>query len=353
LTPIIDVEAHYFDDRYLEVLRSRTTPPYEEHLEDAIRIYMDPSVPDVFQQRRMSMENALAEVGDARVAAMDDAGIDIQVLSLNAPGCEQLDPREGAPLARERNDVLSEIVARHPTRFVALAALCPDPEKPEVAADELERCVRDLGFRGWKVNSHIRDTNLDDPRYDPIFERAAALGVPVYLHPTVPHGSMIEPYKGYGYMLLGPALGFGAETALQSMRLMYSGVFDRYPDLQIVLGHLGEGLYFWVYRLDFEFTKPWLTRDPRVKSERAPSEYLRQNFYASTSGHFQSSAFMGTYMEAGADRMLFATDYPYESNTQAVAWLESQPIAPADKQKIFHTNAATLFGIEIGANHGT
>jgi 5-carboxyvanillate decarboxylase len=351
--PIIDVEAHYFDTPYLDVLRGRTEIPREELGENGVRVYVEPSAPDVFQGRGMSLEHALEETGEARVAAMDEAGIDMQVLSFNLPGCEQFDPKEGAPLAQERNDILAGIVARYPDRYVALAALCPDPEKPEVAADELERCVRDLGFRGWKVNSHIRDTNLDDPRYDPIFERAAALGVPVYLHPTVPHGSMIEPYKGYGYMLLGPALGFGAETALQSMRLMYSGVFDRYPDLQIVLGHLGEGLYFWVYRLDFEFTKPWLTRDPRVKSERAPSEYLRQNFYASTSGHFQSSAFMGTYMEAGADRMLFATDYPYESNTQAVAWLESQPIAPADKQKIFHTNAATLFGIDLEARNGS
>jgi predicted TIM-barrel fold metal-dependent hydrolase len=352
VTPIIDVEAHYFDARFLEVLRGRTTPPYEEHLDDAIRIYMDPSVPDVFQQRRMTMENALAEAGEARVAAMDAGGIDVQVLSLNAPGLEQFEPVEGASLARERNDILADIVGRHPDRFVGLAALCPDPDRPEVAADELERCVRQLGFRGWKLNSHIRDTNLDDPRYEPIFERAAALGAPVCIHPTIPHGSMIEPYKGYGYMLLGPALGFGAETALQSMRLMYSGVFDRHPDLQIVLGHLGEGLYFWVYRLDFEFTKPWLARDARVRSEHAPSHYLRHNFYANTSGHFQSSAFMGTYLEAGAERMLFATDYPYEDNAQAVNWLESQPIAPADKAKILHENAAALFKIDLGAMRG-
>lgn len=343
---MIDAEAHYLDLPFLEVLRARTVPPREEHFEDAVRMYIEPTAPDIFQGRNIRLENALADLEDVRLAAMDAAEIDVQVLSLNVPGCEQFDPTEGAALARERNDLLAESVRRHPDRFVGLAALCPDPDAPEVAADELERCVRKLGFRGWKVNSHIRDGYLDDPRYLPLLERAAALGVPVYLHPTLPHGSMIGPYTGYGYMLPGPALGFGAETALHSMRLIYSGVFDRFPSLQVVLGHLGEGLYFWLYRLDFEFTKPWLQRSPLIKAQRRPSEYLREHFWASTSGHFQSSAFAVALAEAGADRLLFATDYPYEDSREAVDWLEAQPLDAAERAKISHANAARLFGIE-------
>jgi predicted TIM-barrel fold metal-dependent hydrolase len=341
----IDVEAHYYDPGYLDALRGRSAPPREERVDGGVRMYVEPSSPGLFQQRSDRLADALAEVGEQRLAAMDAAGIEAQVLSLNIPGCEQLDPREGAPLARECNDVLADLVSRHPGRFVPLAALCPDPEAPEVAADELERCVRELGFRGWKLNSHVRDESLDHPGFEPIFARAAELGVPVCIHPTVPHASMIERYTGYGYMLPGPALGFAAEAALQSVRLVYSGIFDRHPALQVLLGHLGEGLYFWLYRLDFEFSKPWLTRDERIRCTERPSHYLRRNFHATTSGHFQSSAFLATYMETGAERLLFATDYPYESNEQAVAWLESQPIAPGDKERIFHGNAAALFGI--------
>lgn len=340
----VDVEAHYLDRPFLELLRGRAEPPRETVVDGAVRVYLEPSAPDVFQGRTERLEQALLDVGELRLAAMDEAGVDVQVLSLNLPGCEQLDPREGAPLARERNDALAELVARHPGRFAGLAALCPDPDEPATAADELERCVRELGFRGWKVNSHVRDGYLDDPRYLPLLERAAALGVPVYLHPTVPHGSMIRPYEGYGQSLPGPALGFAAETALHVMRLIYAGVFDRLPELQVVLGHLGEGLYFWLYRLDFEFTMPWMVRDPRIACEEAPSAYLRRNVWPATSGHRQSSAFLATYAEVGP-RMLFATDYPYDDGRATAEWLASQPIPEADCERIFGANAAELFGL--------
>jgi predicted TIM-barrel fold metal-dependent hydrolase len=360
----VDVEAHYIDLPFLERLRARTAPPREEVVDGAVRTYLEPSAPDVFQGRSARLEQELLEVGPQRLAAMDAAGIDIQLLSLNLPGCEQFEPAEGAAgargrhdrragrvaraaggaRARERNDLLAGLVAHDPKRFVGLAALAPDPDAPEVAADELERCVRELGFRGWKVNSHLRDGYLDDPRYFPLLERAAALGVPVYLHPTVPHGSMIGPYQGYGQSLPGPALGFAAETALHSMRLIYAGIFDRLPELQVVLGHLGEGLYFWLYRLDFEFTMPWMVRDPRILCERSPSAYLRENFWPTTSGHRQSSSFLATYAEAGA-RMMFATDYPYDDGPATVAWLQGQPIPEADKERIFGGNAAEVFGL--------
>ncbi len=341
----IDVEAHYLERGFVDLLRRRGVPPREETVDGAVRMYVEPSAPEMFQGRNESLGEALLDVGEARLAAMDAAGVDVQVLSMNLPGCEQFEPREGSVLAREQNDRLAALIASRPDRFVGLAALCPDPHTPDVAADELERCVSDLGFRGWKVNSHVRDGYLDDARYLPIFERAATLGVPVFLHPTMPHGSMLSPYTGYGFQLPGPSLGFAAETALQAMRLIYSGLFDRFPGLQLVLGHLGEGLYFWLYRLDFEFTKPWLARDSRIACERMPSAYLRENFWAAATGHLQDSAFLATVAEIGAGRMLFGTDYPYESGEETVAWLERQSLTPAEREQIFHSNAAALFGI--------
>lgn len=345
MTRIIDVEAHYFDHEYLGMLQSRREPPREEVVAGGVRMYVEPSVPDLYQERSSQLAEALADVGELRLAAMDAAGIDVQLLSLNIPGCEQLEPEVGAAVARERNNILAGMVSKYPGRFVGLAALCPDPEAPDIAADELERCVTQLGFRGWKLNAHIREYAIDEPGFEPVFARAAALGIPVCLHPTVPHASMIRPYMGYGYMLPGPALGFAAETALQAVRLIYSGIFDRYPTLQIVLGHLGEGLYFWLYRLDFEFTKPWLTRDGRIRCIERPSHYLLKNFYVTTSGHFQNSSFLATLAETGGERMMFATDYPYESSEQAVKWLEEQPLAASRKERLFHENAAALFGL--------
>jgi predicted TIM-barrel fold metal-dependent hydrolase len=342
---LIDVEAHYLDRPFLELLRGRSEPPREEVDGDEVRIYPEPSAPDVFQGRNARLEGALLDVGEARLAVMDADGVDVQLLSLNLPGCEQLEPAAGAAAARERNDLLAGLVAAHPSRFAALAALCPDPESPETAADELERCVRDLGFRGCKLNSHVRAGYLDDERFLPIFERAASLGAPIFLHPTVPHGAMVGPYRGYGHMLPGPALGFAAETALQVVRLVLSGLFDRLPQLQIVLGHLGEGLPFWLYRLDYEFTKPWIARDPRCRCEHPPSHYIRANTWAATSGHLQASAFAATHAELGAGRMLFASDYPYESAGETAAFVRAQLADDAEREQVLHGNAAALFGI--------
>lgn len=342
---IIDTEAHVYNPGYMRFLRSRSEPPCEELLGDEVRLWQEPTSPHVFQQRSMAMEEIMCDMAERRIAAMDEAGIDMQVMSLNVPGCEQFDPREGAPVARESNDELADVIRAHPGRLAGLAALAPDPDRPEVAADELERCVRELGFHGAKINSHIRDTYLDDRRYWPILERAAALGVPVYLHPVLPHGNMIRPYEGYGWALPGPGLGFGHETAVHAMRMVYSGVFDRFPDLQIVLGHLGEGLYFWLYRLDFDFTKPWLA-NKRPPVQRRPSDYLRENFHITISGNFLASALVQTIAEIGTDRVLFATDYPYESNEQAIAFIADADLTDEEKEKIFHGNAERLFGLD-------
>jgi predicted TIM-barrel fold metal-dependent hydrolase len=342
----IDVEAHFYDDGFLATLRGRTTAPSAEVRDGTVLLRHDPATPDVWQERRLEMDDVIAEIGERRIAAMDAAGVEIQVLSLAGPGCEQFEPDVGAEVARASNDALAAAIARHPGRFVGLAALCPDPERPEEAADELERCVTELGFRGVRLNSHVRDTFLDDARYRPIFARAARLGVPVNVHPVVPHAAMIRPYAGYGWSLVGPGLGYGAETAVQTMRLISSGIFDEHPALQIVLGHLGEGLYFWLYRLDFDFTKPWLKRPASLRIERPPSHYLRENVHVTISGHLQRSSFMATLEELGADRIMFASDYPFGPIDGSAAFVESLPIGAAEKEKVLSRNAASLFGLD-------
>jgi 5-carboxyvanillate decarboxylase len=339
---IIDVESHFYNPSYTAHLRSRTEPPMEQFVDGELRIWQEPSSPNIWQQRSTAFEDVLCDMAERRLAVMDDTGVDVHVLSLNVPGCEQFEATEGARVARTSNDELAAVIARYPGRFLGLAALAPtDPGAP----DELERCVRELGFRGVKINSHIGNTYLDSEQYWPILERAESLGVPIFLHPIVPHGNMSEPYSGLGWALVGPGLGFGHETAVSAMRVVLSGTFDRFPKLQFVLGHLGEGLYFWLYRLDFDFTKKWLSDEGKPKIKKRPSEYLKENFYVNISGHFQPTSFTATLAEIGSDRMMFATDYPYEDTRQAIALIEDAGLSEPDKEKIFHGNAERLLGV--------
>jgi len=273
---------------------------------------------------------------------MDKYGIDMQVLSLSTPGCEQFSPTDGTAWSKRTNDELSQAVKRYPDRFIGLAALAP--QSPDEAADELERAVNELGLKGAKINSHVGDTYLDDERYWVIFEKAEQLGIPIYLHPGTPSPSIIKPYAEYGFALAGPVLGFGAEVALHVMRLIYSGVFDKYPGLKIVLGHLGEGLIFWISRLDFACSKKWM--EPiKPKIGKLPSQYIRDNFIVSNSGMFAVPAFMSVFSEIGADRMMFAVDYPYEKCENALALVEKIPISDTDKERFCHLTAEKLFNL--------
>jgi predicted TIM-barrel fold metal-dependent hydrolase len=342
----IDTETHFFNPTYASYLRERSDPPRAEVLESGIRTWDEPSLPDFDHVRGLRLEDALCDLDNGRVSAMDEAGIDVQILSLSTPGCEQFEPMIAGSAAAESNDELASAVARNPTRFVGLAALGPDPSRPEQAAEELERAVTELRFRGLKINSHIRDTFLDDPAYRPILAKAEELRVPIYLHPMMPHRSMALPYMGFGFALLGPSLGFGAETALQAVRLIFSGVFDEHPDLQVVLGHLGEGLPFWLYRLDFVVTKPWVDLDRKRALARRPSEYLAENFYYTTSGNFRAAPFDIVYTEFGPDRMMFASDYPYESMADASSFFDGLDIPAMARAQIEDGTAAELFGIQ-------
>jgi predicted TIM-barrel fold metal-dependent hydrolase len=345
----IDCEAHFWTDEFVDYLRTRTEPPRQEVLSDDLRkLYYD-AAPELIVNHSTFLEQNLLDL-DRRIEKMDELGIDIAMLSHSGPSVEQFQPADSLYQAKASNDVLYEAVQRHPGRYVALATIAP--ALPEESAEEIERCVTQLGFRGVNVMSHIESPDepyLDHKRYRPIFEACERLGVPINLHPTVPHASMVKPYLGYGWALPAPGLGFGHETAVHTMRLIYSGLFDDCPNLQMMLGHFGEALTFWFYRIDFDFIKPWLDPKHRPQIDRRPSDYLKHNFWFNSSGNFLNSALQSCLMEVGADRLMFASDYPWETMEDASTFMDNAPIADSDREKIEWRNAATLFGLDIAA----
>lgn len=286
----------------------------------------------------------MVETEKLRLAEMDASGVQLSVLSLTAPGIQgETDTRAAVEKAVRFNDHLAEVVARHPDRYRGFAAVAL--QDPEAAADELERCVTQHGFLGAMVNGFTggedddRATYYDDRRFDPFWERAQALGVPVYLHPREALVSQRLAYEGFPEIVRA-AWGFGVETGTHAIRLILGGVFDRHPRLQLILGHLGEMLPFAVWRLEHR-----VGLRPHGKTlERPVSAYLRENFHVSTSGNFSSRALLATIAELGADRVLFASDYPYESTRQAAAWFDESPVNPSDLARIGRGNAERLFG---------
>jgi predicted TIM-barrel fold metal-dependent hydrolase len=295
--------------------------------------------------RAAKLFEQLADLGDRRVADMDEAGIAMQVLSLNYPGTEQSDADEAIAVARDANDIAAAAVRKYPTRFAAFAAL--PVAAPDKAADELERCVRQYGFKGANINGHNRGRYLDDKFYWPILERAQALEVPIYLHPTLPPKPVIEAsFGGFApnvtFMLAGPAWGWHIETGVHVVRMMFGGVFDRFPNLQFVVGHMGEALPFMLPRL--EAMGAGLAAQG-VKLQRSFGDCLRQNLHYTFSGFNFATTFQNLLAEVGIERIMFSADYPYGSMTQAHEFLEGLPIGAADRERIGHGNAEALLRI--------
>jgi uncharacterized protein len=283
----------------------------------------------------------LADIGDKRLAEMNAAGIDMQVLSLQYPGTEQSDNAEAAAVAREANDFLADAIKKHPTRFAGLAAL--PTGTPDKAAEELERRVRS-GFKGAIINGHNRGRYLDDKFYWPILECAEKLSAPIYLHPTRPPEPVIQASFGgfapeVSWMFSGPGWGWHLETAVHVIRLILGGVFDRFPKLQVVVGHLGEGLPFMLPRLDRNFPPPL------TKLQRRLGDYLRQNVHYTFAGFNFPATFLDLLLEVGVERIMFSVDYPYGSMAGARVFLEQLPVTPADRERIAHGNAEKLFGL--------
>jgi predicted TIM-barrel fold metal-dependent hydrolase len=325
----ITLEEHYATPAFME-------GPGRQIKEQADAVRENPEVAAGLER----LIEQLCDISEGRVANMEASGIDVQVLSLTAPGVEQLDPAEAVPFARDTNDILAEAVRRHPDRLAGFAAL-PTAD-PDAAAGELQRTVTVLGFKGALINGHSRGRYLDDKFFWPILARAEALQVPIYLHPTPPPQILIENMYVGNYSsevasgLATAAWGWHIDTAIHVIRLILSGAFDHYPGLQLVIGHLGETLPFMLPRLERGLPAQLTHLDRRV------SEYLRENVHYTFSGFNWTPAFLDLFLQVGADRIMFSTDYPYSSMIEARAFLDQLPVSPADKQRIAHGNAEQL-----------
>lgn len=280
----------------------------------------------------------LVDLGAGRVALMDATGIDMQILSLTAPGVQVFDPVTATTLARASNDILVDAISRYPTRLAGLAAVAP--QNPQGAAAELARVAGLPGIKGLIINSHTGGEYLDAAKYWAIFEAAEALRLPLYLHPREPSPSMIAPFLEYGLYFAG--WGFAAEAGLHAMRLIMSGLFERFPKLQIILGHMGEAIPFWLQRIDNRYLLQ-VKIGAVTPLARLPSEYFLQNFVITTSGVCSQPALKLSLEVLGMDRILFAADYPYESVEEAVSFMDHADLPEDVRARIYWQNAARIF----------
>jgi 2,3-dihydroxybenzoate decarboxylase len=287
----------------------------------------------------------LVDIHETRLREMDKHGIEMCILSLNAPAIQAVwDRKRAVELARQSNDYIAEQVAKNPKRFRAVAALAM--QDPDESARELRRCVKELGFLGALVNGFSQVDKEDSavfydlPQYSQFWGVVEQLGVPFYLHPRLPIPSRAQHYEGHPW-LYGPAWAFAAETSVHALRLMASGLFDKYPKLTIILGHLGENIPAHIWRTDHRLKKMPLG----IPAKRTLTEYLRENFYLTTSGNFRDNTLHEVISEIGIDRVLFSADWPFEEISQAAEWFDHCSLSEADRQKVGRDNAKRLFGL--------
>lgn len=293
----------------------------------------------------IELSRRLLDIQDDRLRRMDDNGMEMMVLSLNAPAVQAIAaPAQARTIAARANDFLAQQVAKRPDRFQAFAAL--PLQDPGMAAEELVRCVKQLGFKGALVNgfSQIGSSEncvyYDAPQYADFWAEVATLDVPFYLHPRNPIPSWAQIYGGHPW-LMGPTWAFGQETAVHALRLMACGLFDRHPRLKIVLGHMGEGLPYSMWRIDNR--NAWVKAPKTYPAKKTFGEYFRNNFYLTTSGNFRTQTLIDALLEIGSDRILFSTDWPFENVDHAAQWFDTAAISEADRLKIGRTNAIQLF----------
>lgn len=280
----------------------------------------------------------LTNLDEGRLADMDAAGIDIQLLSLTSPGVQVFDAATAHSLAVLTNDQIAEAVRRHPTRFRALAAVAP--QNPQAAAREIERAKAKLGLNGVIINSHTRGEYLDDQKFWDIFAAAEAHDMAIYLHPQPPSPTMQKPYLDRG--LERAIMGFAHEVSMHALAIITRGVFDRFPKLKLVIGHGGEGLPYMMYRIDYMYQN---ARFKFPKTRLKPSDYMRRNVYITTSGLPYAPAILYAQRELGMDRVLFAMDYPYQYHVEEVIWSDELPLSAAEKKQFFQTNAERVFNL--------
>ena len=295
--------------------------------------------------RARHIMNCLTDMDELRLRHMDEAGVDMQVLALTSPGVQVMDKAVAVEFSRQSNDFLAEAIRRHPTRLAGMLAV--SPQDPAAAAKEIERGVNQLGMHAVVINSHTKGEYLSDQKFWDIFAAAEAHDTPIYLHPNALPAPMYDLFKECG--LDGAIYGFGVETGLHALRIITAGVFDRFPKLKMILGHMGEALPFWAYRLDYMHAAT--VRSKRYESvqpiQRKPSEYLRENFYITNSGVAWEPAIKFTQQFMGSDRVLYAMDYPYQYAPEEVDILDGMDMSLEDKKKFFQLNAQQLFKIKV------
>ncbi len=282
----------------------------------------------------------LQDIGGRRIADMDATGVDVHILSLTSPGVQVFDSPTAVALAKSANDQLAEDIHQHPDRFAGLAAITP--QNPGEAAKELERGVRTLGLKGAIINGHTLGEYLDDPKFWEIFAAAEALDVPVYLHPNSPSAGLIQPLLQRG--LDGAIYGFGVDTGMHLLTIITSGVFDRFPKLRIVVGHLGEALPFWIFRLDYMHRATVNSKRYAVVKplQRKISDYLRENVYVTSSGMAWAPAIEFCQRVLGVDRVMYAMDYPYQFEASEVGEMDSVG-TQEERRKFYELNARAVF----------
>jgi predicted TIM-barrel fold metal-dependent hydrolase len=288
----------------------------------------------------LQLRNKLLDIGAGRIAAMDEAGVDLQILSLAALGMDKLTPADATAVLHDSNDELAAAVRAHPTRFSGFAAL--DLNDPVSAARELDRCITKLGFKGALLNGTTNGKFLDQPEFLPVFEAANALGVPIYLHPAPPPQAVADVYLAdlpgeTGHLLSIAGWGWHAETGLHTLRLIVSGLFDRIPALQLVIGHMGEGIPYALARSSSVLSSAIRNLQLSV------ADYFHRNVHITTSGYFTTPPFQCALDVLGIDRLMFSVDYPFSPNTNGRDFLNALPLGEYDMAKLTHGNAEALF----------
>ena len=287
-------------------------------------------------ERSIDSVRRMQDVGEERFAAMDAGGIAMAILSNFAPGVQIFGMEEGTELAALWNDRAAEVVAARPDRFAALATVAP--QNPEAAAQEVDRAMTSLGMNGVLINSHTHNEYLDDKKFWSIFEACEALNAPIYLHPRAPSAQMFGPFSDYN--MQAPKWGFQMEISTHVVRLISAGVFDQFPNLKLVLGHMGEGLPFWLHRLD-TMSLPEIGNSIKKR----PSEYIRENMVITTSGMSWGPLLLFSHSVLGAENILFAVDYPFGDYARDSAWMDAISLPQADKEMIYSRNAERVFSL--------
>jgi predicted TIM-barrel fold metal-dependent hydrolase len=287
------------------------------------------------------VHNKLIDLYEMRMQEMDKYDVDMHLLALTSTGVQMMDADRAVAVAEIGNDRLREAIQRHPDRFTGLATIAV--QDPPRAVKEIERAIKKLKLNGIMINSHTNGEYLSEQKYWPILEAIEDLNVPLYIHPRAPIPLMAKAYRADH--LEHAIWGYQAETGLHGLRLITGGVFDQFPKLQVVLGHMGEGIPYWLYRLDFMYGRVKIDFGRR-KLKLTPSEYFKRNFYITTSGMNWEPTLKFCIEAMGADRIMWAIDYPYQDHPDAVEFMDAARISEKDKQAIYHGNAERVFKIK-------